>query len=131
MPIRFVKISDNKKIFENNLVNINYALEIGRIKKNGKLLYSKLIIENGLMEIQNEKILFAPRTSNLEPLKLPKSLNDLKTLQSAYKKDLKLVEFFKLNERCNMSNYKWVLGSSDSLIKVDDFENRKEILMKI
>jgi len=83
------------------------------------------------MEVQNEQVLFALRTSTLEPLKLPRNLDDLKFLPSSYRKDLRMVEFFKFNERCNMSNFKWVLGSSDSQINVDDFEERKDIIAKL
>ena len=121
------------------LNKINYALELGRINNlqadalqanNWKWL--KICHHKGILEIQNGKIYFYPRTSWDIPIKLPKTVDELKSLKgkSEYFQAKKL-EFIKFNELCNIGDRKWILGAQENNIEVQDFEERLDVIAKL
>lgn len=137
MPLRFVKIANNSSVFEKNLEKINYALEIGKIKqwqanllKDNNWKWFKICKHKGIIEIKDNKIWFTLRTSNEKPLKLPKTVDELKTIKSSQEHKQTFVEFIRFNDLCNIGNLKWILGDSSKIVVID-FEDRKDVVAKL
>jgi len=114
--VRFVKISNNAEVFDKNMDIINLALQVGRIKqwqadllKSNNWKWFKICKHKGIIEVKDNKILFTLRTSNEKPLKLPKMVDELKTIKSAQLVSLKLVEFTRFNSLFHIGNFKWLL----------------------
>ena len=135
--MRFVKISNNNVVFEQNIDRINYALKISRINqwqadllKVNNWKWFKICKHKGIIEIKDNKILFTPRTSNEKPLKLPKTADELRTLKNSQEYVSKKVEFTRFNELFNLGNFKWLLGNANN-ITVEDFEDRKDVVAKL
>ena len=134
--MRFVKIVNNTIIYDQNKLKIINALKDKKINSiQAKLLdsnnfkYYGICKHKGLLEIQNNKILFVPRTSWELSLNRPRTLDDLKYSNKVLSKEK--IEFIKFNELCNIGNLKWVLGNENDDIEFQDFEGRPDVIAKL
>ena len=137
--MHFVKIVKNIFMYEFNNLKIDNAVKLKKITEIQAIFLRSnnnkcrdICKHKGLLEIQDGKIYFYPRTSWDRQIKLPKTVDELKSLKgkSEYFQAKKL-EFIKFNELCNIGDRKWILGAQENNIEVQDFEERLDVIAKL
>jgi hypothetical protein len=136
MKLKFVKILNNYSIYKDNIIKINDAFNLGKITQiQLKLLSSNnfkwynICEHKGLLGFKDNKIIFVPRTSYDYILSKPRALNQLKSNTEFFNE--KKMEFYKFNDICNIGSLKWVLGNVKDNIKIQNLEDRTDIIARL